>query len=96
MSDIIVPSSQEDLKAINKAMKEISNSKVREQGEKDYQKETLEELQDRFGIKVKHLRKMANDFHKDEFEKKAGEFEDYQQLYESVFETNFQEDNEED
>jgi hypothetical protein len=89
MSDIIVPSNQNDLKLINGVMKELSNSKTRAQGETDYQKEALEELQDKFGIKVKHLRRMANDFHKNEYDKKVEESVEYQQLYESVFETNF-------
>lgn len=89
MSDIIVPSSPADLEAINKVMKEISDSMTRQEGEAEFQKETFKELEEKYGVKSKHFRRMAKDFHKDEFDKKVSEEEDYQQLYESVFETNF-------
>lgn len=89
MSDIIVPTTQKDLKAINAVMEEVSNSMTRMESEKDYQKEAFDELQEKYGIKAKHFRRMASDYHKDQFDKKVGEMEDYQSLYESVFETNF-------
>ena len=89
MSDIIVPTNQEDLKAIHGVMKEISNSKIRQESERDYQKEAFDELEEKYGIKSKHFRRMANDFHKDQFDKNMADVEDYQSLYESVFETNF-------
>lgn len=89
MSDIIVPSSPADLEAINKVMKDVSDSMTMVQGQQDYQKETFKELEEKYGIKAKHFRRMAKDFHKDEFDRKVDEQEGYQSLYESVFETNF-------
>jgi hypothetical protein len=83
-SDIIVPSSPEDLKDIFAVMKDISNSKTREQAEKDYQKETFKALQEKYGIKAKHFRRMAKDYHKDQFDRQKAESEAYADLYEAV------------
>jgi Trm5-related predicted tRNA methylase len=88
MTEVIIPSSPADNEAIYKVMKEISNSKVREQGEKDYQGEAIKDLSEQFGIKSKHLRRMARDYHKNQYDEKVSEEEMYQQLYESIFENN--------
>lgn len=89
MADIIVPSTKEDLKAIYGVIKEISDSKTRQESENDYQKEAYQELEDKYNIKSKHFRRMAKDFHKDQYNKNMADVEDYQQLYESVFESDY-------
>ncbi len=87
MSNIIVPSNPADLKKLKEGIRELTNSMTRVDGEKEYQKEAIEELAEQFVIEKKHIRRMAVDSHKDQFEKKAEEFDDYTQLYESVMES---------
>lgn len=82
--DIVIPSSPADLADIFKVMKQISDSKTRAKGETDYQKEALKALSEKYDIDVKHLRQMANDYHKDTFEERADQFDTYQALYEAV------------
>jgi len=96
MTDIIVPTSPKDLDKINKVMRDIVNSKTREAGEKEYQKETFKALEEEFGIKAKWFRQMANDAYKDQFDKKIDEMDDYSQLYESVMKRSTSEEEEED
>lgn len=88
MSDIIIPSNPADLKKLRDGIEEISNSMARMDAEREYQKEAIDELAERFQIEKKHIRRMAVDHHKDTFDKKVGEFEDYAGLYESVMLTN--------
>jgi hypothetical protein len=83
-TEIIVPSSPADILDIFKVIKQISDSKTRAKGESDYQKETLNALAEKYSIDVKFLRQMANDYHKDTFDKKSNEFDNYQHLYETV------------
>jgi len=84
MSEIIIPSNPADLKKLRQGVEEIVNSMVRVDSEREYQKESIDELSEKFGIEKKHIRRMAVDHHKDSFDKKVGEFEDYTGLYESV------------
>ena len=83
-TEIIVPSSPADIADIFKVIKEVSDSKTRVKGETDFQKETLAALAKKYNIDVKYLKQMANDYHKDNFDKKSNEFDNYQHLYETV------------
>lgn len=82
--DIIVPSSPADREALFESIKEISNSMTRAEGERDYQKESFEALEKKYNIKAKHLRRMTVDYHKDQFDKKASEHDQYADLYEAI------------
>ena len=83
MSTIIIPSSDADRKIIKDAMTELSNSMVRIESEKNFIKEAIEELNDKVGIDKKHLRKLANVYHKQTLAQVTGEMEDLEALYES-------------
>lgn len=83
-NDIIVPSSPVDQDAIFSVIKEISNSMTRAEGEKDYQKEAINELSEKYNIDKKYFRRMASDYHKDQFDQKAAEADSYEQLYETI------------
>lgn len=85
--DIVIPSNPADLKKLKEVIEEISNSMARQDGERDYQKEAIDDLSKQFEIDKKYIRQMARDHHKDTFEKKVDEQENYQQLYESVMES---------
>ena len=89
---IVIPSSPTDLKTLNKGVIEIANSFVRQDSEKDSVNEIIDELHEKTGIGKKHIRAMAKDYHKHNFNEKVELMSDYQQLYESVMETNFQSD----
>ena len=82
--DIIIPSSPADIAEIFKVIKQISDSKTRAKAEADYQKEAIKDLAEKFGIEAKHIRNMANDYFKDQFDEKATEFDQYTALYERV------------
>lgn len=83
--DIIVPSSPADCAVLFAAIKEISNSMTRVESEKDFQKDAIDTLHEKFeGIDKKYLRQMANDFHKDTFEQRSEEQSAYSDLYEAV------------
>lgn len=82
--EIIIPSSPADQEELFKAIKEISASMTRVDGEKEYQKESYEALEEKFQIKAKYLRRLAADYHKDQFDKKASEHDEYARLYETI------------
>lgn len=83
-NNIIIPSNPQDQEKIRDAVKEISNSMVREESEKEYQKESIKQLSEDFDIPSKYIRQMVKEFHKNEFDKRVNEFEDYKELYESI------------
>lgn len=83
-TDVIVPSSPEDLKRIKNAMQEISNSFTRIEAEKDFQKEALESLEEDVGIPKKYLRKMARIYHKQNMSQIKSEMETLDFLLEKV------------
>lgn len=82
--DIVIPSSPADRKAIADGIKEISNSMTRIEGERTYIKESFEMLKEKFGIDAKYLRRMAKDFHKDQFEQVTEEDAQYSDLFEAI------------
>lgn len=84
MTDVIIPSNPADLKKIKDVVAEITNSMVRVESEKEYQKEAVADLSEQFTIDKKFIRKMAVDSFKDQFEKNADEFDSYSTLYEKV------------
>ncbi len=83
-TDVIVPSSPEDLKRIKDAMQEISNSFTRIESEKDFQKEALEALEEDVGIPKKYLRKMSRIYHKQNMNQLRSEMETIDFLLEKV------------
>ena len=83
MTSIIIPSSPADREAIKDAMKELSNSMIRIESEKEFIKEAINDLNDKVGIDKKHLRKLANIYHKQTLAQVTTEVEDLEALYES-------------
>ncbi len=84
MSNIIIPSNPTDQKALLDGIKELSNSMTRAESERDYQKESIKELAEKYQIDAKFIRRMAVDYHKDTFDTKTEEFDDYTSLYETI------------
>lgn len=83
-TDIIVPSSPADREAIFAVIKEMSNSRTRIEAEQDYQREALKELEEKYEIKAKYLRRMLTDYHKQQFDDKVAEADAYSELYDAI------------
>lgn len=60
-----IPSNPVDRDAIMKAMKEMSGSMIRMEGEKDYVKETLKKLEETYNIPKAVLNSVLKAYHKD-------------------------------
>jgi hypothetical protein len=82
--EIVIPSSPVDRKAVADGIKEISNSLTRIEGERTYIKESFDALSEKYGLDKKYLRRMARDFHKDQFEKVTEEDAQYSDLFEAI------------
>jgi hypothetical protein len=80
---IIIPSSETDRQKIKTAMTEISNSMLRIDAEKDFIKEAIEDLSDNVGIDKKHLKRLANTYHKQNLVEVTTDADDLQSLYET-------------
>lgn len=84
-SQIEMPSDPETLKAIKDAMFEISASKTRAEGEKEFQKEAIAELHEKTKIPKKYLNKMATLYHRQNRSEVEGDMEATGELYDAVF-----------
>jgi anaerobic glycerol-3-phosphate dehydrogenase len=84
MSNIIIPSSEEDRKRIRGAFEEISNSFVRIEGERSFQKDAIEALAEDVDIPKGTLRKAARVFHRQNISSVVTEVEDMEALLESI------------
>lgn len=73
-----------DRKKIADALNEISNAMYRIQGEKDYIKETVDDLSKKFDISKKILNRMARIHYKQAFNETVAENDEFEALYENV------------
>lgn len=78
-------SNPEDRKKVICAIKELSDSMLRVDAEKDLQKEVIQITFEDTGIDKKHLRKLAVIYHKQSMSDVKAEFEDVEALYEELF-----------
>ena len=84
MTNVIIPSSEEDRKRIKDAMEEISNSYTRTEAERDFVKEAINSLAEDVDIPKNILRKMARIYHKQNMADVVSEVEDIEALMESL------------
>jgi hypothetical protein len=84
MSNVIIPSSDEDKKRIKGAMEEMSNSFTRVEAERDFQKEAINALADDVDIPKNILRKMARIYHKQNLPAVVAELDDIETLLETI------------
>lgn len=82
--EIVIPSSPVDRKAVADGIKEISNSLSRIEGERTYIKESIDALSEKYNLDKKYLRRMARDYHKDQFEVVTEEDAQYSDLFEVI------------
>jgi len=83
-TNIVVPSSPEDRKAIKNALQEISSSLTRIEAERDLIKDILQTVQDNQNIPKKYVRKLAKIYHKQNYNEVQQEQDDLETLYETV------------
>ena len=84
MTNVIIPTSDEDRKRIRGAMEEISNSYTRVEAERDFIKDAINDLSEEVDIPKNILRKMARIFHKQNMADVVSEVEDIEALMESI------------
>lgn len=84
MTNVIIPTSDEDRKRIRGAMEEISNSYTRVEAERDFVKDAINDLSEEVDIPKNILRKMARIFHKQNMADVVSEVEDIEALMESI------------
>lgn len=84
MSNVIIPSSPEDRKKVQDALREYSNSLTRIEAEKDFQKDVLDRLETDFELPKKYMRKVATIYHKQNLTEVVGQVNDIEDLYEAL------------
>jgi hypothetical protein len=80
----VMLSNPADRKKIREALQEISNSMTRIEGERDYIKEAIKDVCDKFQISKKTFRRMAKVYHSQNFTQEVEEHEEFENLYESI------------
>jgi hypothetical protein len=81
-------SSIEDRKKIFGAIREISNSMVRIEAERDLIKDIVKDVSDNFQISKKTVNKMAKVYHKQTLTQEVAEHEEFVEMYEEVTSAN--------
>lgn len=84
MSNVIIPTSDDDKKRIKDCVIEISNAKTLIEAQRDFIKEAINSCVEDVEVDKKHLRKMAEIYHKQNLLEVVGAVEDVEALYESV------------
>jgi hypothetical protein len=83
-TEFILPTSPADLKALQDAIEEGSNSFAREVAEKSLRKEIAADLKEKIAIPPKIFNKMVKTYYKSSFQDDVKEAEDFQTIYEKV------------
>ena len=84
MTNVIIPSSAVDKKRIKDCVIEISNAKTLMEAQRDFIKEAVNSCAEDVEVDKKHLKKMADIYHKQNLLEVVGAVEDVEALYESV------------
>lgn len=77
-------SNPEDKKKIMAAVREISASMTRTEGERDFIKETIKDVSDNFQIPRKTIKKIAVTYHKQNLTQVEADHEEFVDLYDDV------------
>jgi hypothetical protein len=81
---VTIPSNPQDRAAIKAVMRDISDAMTMIEAKREFIKEELKALAEKYEMPVKLLRKMARAYHRQTFEKEKQEMEDFEALYESI------------
>jgi hypothetical protein len=80
--------SQIDKDRLRNAVKEINDSMTRAAAEKDFQKETIDNICDALGLEKKIIRRMAKAYFKSNFNDEQEEFKMFEDFYTIVMNNN--------
>jgi hypothetical protein len=83
-------SSIEDRKKILAAIREISNSMVRIEAEKDLIKDIVKDVSDNYQLSRKVVNKMARVYHKQSLSQTVAEHDEFVETYEEITSSNNQ------
>lgn len=79
-----LPKDENQVKEIMGVVREISGSKTRIEAERDYIKEAVNELAEKYQIPKKLLNKFVNDYHKSKLAESIGSNDEYEALVASL------------
>lgn len=80
----VMPSSPADRKHIMDVMDEISASKTRAEAERDFQKEAINELHDKFKIPKRLLNRLAKSHHRANYSEELAIDSDFETLVDTL------------
>lgn len=80
----VMPSSPDDIKSIQNAVKEASNSMFRIQSERDLIKDIANTMKDEHNLPASDFKKMVRTYHKAEYQKRVEQNESFNELYEGI------------
>ncbi len=81
---IVIPSSPADQADILRVMRDISDSMLKIEAQKAYQKDEIAALAEKYDLPKKYLNKMARTYHKNSYDQDRKASEDFSVLYETV------------
>ena len=82
-----IPSSPADRKAILDCMKEISGSMTRTEGEREFIRESIKDICEKYNLSKKTFRRMAKVYHKQNFSLELEEHEEFETMYQTITST---------
>lgn len=82
-----VPSSPADRKAILDCMNEISSSMTRTEAEREFIREAIKEICEKYDLSKKTFRRMAKVYHKQNFNTELEEHQEFESMYETITKT---------
>lgn len=80
MANFPIPKDEEQVKVIMDAVKEISASFTRQEGEREFVNEAIKILSEKTQIPGPMIREFATAYHKDAFAEKLGKTSDFEEL----------------
>ena len=76
--------SSEDKKVLKEAVQQLNDSLTRAAAERDYQKETLNDISEKTGVDKKIIRRMAKVYFKANYQQEQEENRSFEEFYDGV------------
>ena len=83
-----MPSNPAELKKIDTALQQISDSKTRIEAEQEHIKEVVQVIHDEYGLEKKLIRQLAKVWHMRNYAEEVTQQEDFQEAYEALTSVN--------
>lgn len=83
-----MPSNPADLKKIDSALQQISDSKTRIEAEQEHIKEVVEKVHEDFQLEKRLIRQLAKVWHMRNYAEEVTQQEDFQEAYEALTKVN--------